>query len=181
MGKTSQTKKTSPHVQAQPRPNKPLIPRSRVRKPESSNLSKEPQPETWNPKHIELVLLVEDNEMVRNLIETMLNHLGYLVICAQDGFEAVQIFRHKANSIGFVLSDVSMPGKNGWQVLSELREIRSDIPVILVSGYHEGSIQPHKYTQKPHAFLFKPFTMAALQESIQNVMQSIKNHSLLST
>jgi len=177
MGKTSQAKKTSPHFQAQPRPNKPLIPRSRVRKPESNNLSKEPQPETWDPKHCELVLLVEDNEMVRNLVEQMLNHLGYLVICAQDGFEAVQLFRHKANSIGLVLSDVSMPGKNGWQVLSELKEVRSDIPVILASGYYEGSIQPPKHTQKPQAFLFKPFSMAALQESIQTVMQQKKVES----
>ncbi|MFO7803146.1 MAG: response regulator [Desulfovermiculus sp.] len=172
MGKTSQTQKTSLHAQTQSRPSKPLIPRSRVRKPASNNLSKDPQPKIWKPKHRELVLLVEDNEMVRNLVEKMLNHLGYLVICAQDGFEAVQIFRHKASSIGLVLSDVSMPGKNGWQVLSEIREFRSDIPVILASGYYEGSITPPKQTQEPHTFLLKPFTMAALQETIENVMQS---------
>lgn len=172
MGKTSQAGKSGPHVQAQPRPSKPLIPRSRAQKPVLRNLSKEPQQETWDLKHIELVLLVEDNEMVRNLIEKMLNSLGYLVICAQDGFEAVQIFRHKASSIGLVLSDVCMPGKNGWQVLSEMREIRSDIPVILASGYYERSIQPHKYTQQPQAFLPKPFTMAALKEAIETVTQS---------
>ena len=172
MGKTSQTKKTSSHVQAHPRPEKLHTPGPRVQKPASRDLSKEPQPETWDPKDIELVLLVEDNEMVRNLIEKMLNRLGYRVICAQDGFEALQIFRHKAGSIGLVLSDVSMPGKNGWQVLSEMREVRSDIPVILASGYYEASIHPHKYTHQPQAFLPKPFTMAALQKTIETVMQS---------
>ena len=172
MGKTSQTEKISSHVQAHPRPEKLHTPWPRVRKPESRNLSKEQQPETWDPKDIELVLLVEDNEMVRNLVENMLKYLGYRVICAQDGFEALQIFRNKSRSIGLVLSDISMPGKNGWQVLSEMREVRSDIPVILASGYYEVSIQPHKYTHKPHAFLPKPFTMSALNDTIQTVMQA---------
>ncbi len=172
MGKTSQTEKISSHVQAHPRPEKLHTPWPRARKSESRNLSKEHQPKTRDHKNIELILLVEDNEMVRNLVENMLKYLGYRVICAQDGFEALQIFRNKSRSIGLVLSDVSMPGKNGWQVLSEMREVRSDIPVILASGYYEVPIQPHKYTHKPHAFLPKPFTMSALSDTIQTVMQA---------
>ena len=121
-------------------------------------------------KHTESVLLVEDNEMVMNLVENMLKCLGYAVICAQDGFEAVHIFRQKAHAIGLILSDVSMPGKNGWQVLAETRTIRSDIPVILTSGYYEAPIRSPRVTHQPQAFLHKPFTLDALQRTIENVM-----------
>lgn len=79
------------------------------------------------------VLLIEDEEQVRKMARTMLTRLGYRVLEAKDGVEAVAIFQQHQNEIRFVLSDLTMPRMNGWEALAALRKLSPDIPVILSS------------------------------------------------
>ena len=81
------------------------------------------------------VLLVEDEEMVRGMATAMLKRLGFKVLEAKDGVEAVEVFRQRQNEIRLVLCNLSMPRMNGWETLTALRKLVPGVPVILAGGY----------------------------------------------
>jgi two-component system, cell cycle sensor histidine kinase and response regulator CckA len=110
-----------------------------------------------------LVLLVEDEPMVRNMAESMLKRLGYEVTTACDGSEAVDIFRERKYEFGLVLLDLNMPRMGGWETLSVLRTLRPDIPVVLASGYDEAQVMQGYHPERPQAFLHKPYRMKDLR------------------
>jgi PAS domain S-box-containing protein len=116
------------------------------------------------------VLLVEDEEMVREIGATMLTHLGFRVIEAKDGVEAVEVFRQHQGQIRCVLSDLTMPRMDGWETLTALRRLSPDIPVILSSGYDEAQVMAEKHPELPDAFLGKPYKIKGLQETINRVL-----------
>jgi CheY-like chemotaxis protein len=117
-----------------------------------------------------VVLLVEDNELVRTLVASMLKLLGHAAVCAKDAFEAAEVFNKRQNDIDVVLSDVVMPGKSGWDLLANLRKNGACTPVILTSGYYENPARPPKSAAQPQAFLHKPFTIKALEEALQHAV-----------
>ena len=83
------------------------------------------------------ILVVDDEYPVREVLVGALEHAGYSVVEACDGQEAGDVFRREGNSIDCVLLDLSMPKLDGEEVFAELREIRSDVRVILSSGFTE--------------------------------------------
>ncbi len=117
-----------------------------------------------------LVLLVEDDAAVRNVAKAMLERLGFAVLTAVNGVEAVEIFREKQADVRLVLSDLSMPRMNGWETLTALRNIRSDIPVILASGYDETQAMEGAHDDRPQAFLHKPYNWEALKNILGMVL-----------
>jgi CheY-like chemotaxis protein len=121
------------------------------------------------------VLLVEEEEMVREIGATMLTHLGFGVLEAKDGVEAVEVFRQHQDEIRCVLSDLTMPRMNGWDTLAALRKLSPDIPVILSSGYDEAQVMAEKHPELPDAFLGKPYQIKGLQETINRVL-AVKNN-----
>ena len=116
------------------------------------------------------VLLAEDTEGVRVICQIMLEQLGFKVLTAADGAEAVEIFRKKHKEIAFVLSDLSMPRMDGWETLRAIRNIRPDMVVIFASGYDEISAMRGHYTVLPQAFLQKPYKMANLKAILRKVL-----------
>ena len=120
------------------------------------------------------VLLVEDEEMVRNMATAMLKRLGFTVLEAKDGIEAVDLFRQHQNEIICVLSDLTMPRMNGWETLTALRKLAPDIPVILVSGYDEAHVMAGDHSELPQAFLGKPYKLKNLSDAISQVLISKK-------
>ena len=113
------------------------------------------------------VLLVEDEEPVRNVARIMLTRLGYAVLEAKDGAEAVEIFRQNKDEIRCVLSDLTMPFMDGWETLTALRKLSPDIPVILSSGYDEAQVIAGDHPERPNAFLGKPYQLKGLGEAIR--------------
>ena len=114
-----------------------------------------------------LVLVVDDEPTIRDIARTMLEErLGYKVITAGDGFEAVEIFRSRKDEFCLVLLDLSMPGMNGWETLSALRALRPDIPVVLASGYDEAQVMQGDHPDRPQAFLHKPYLTEDLREAL---------------
>jgi len=83
----------------------------------------------------ETVLVVDDEEMVIKVTKDMLAGLGYRVLTARSGPEALEIFESTSKGIDLVLLDMIMPGMNGEQIFEKLKEIRPDVRVILCSGY----------------------------------------------
>jgi CheY-like chemotaxis protein len=96
----------------------------------------------------------------------MLGHLGFKVIKAGHGLEAVEIFRERKDEISLVILDLTMPGMSGWETLEALRALRPDIPVVLASGYDEAKVMEGKRTELPQAFLHKPYSMADLKGAL---------------
>lgn len=116
------------------------------------------------------MLLVEDEAQVRHMAATMLTRLGFTVLEAPDGNEAVLMFQRRRDEIRCVLCDLTMPGMNGWETLTALRHLSPHLPVILTSGYDEGQVMAEPHPDRPDAFLHKPFSMKDLGAAIRRVL-----------
>ena len=112
------------------------------------------------------VLLVEDEEDVRKMTAHMLSSLGFTVLQAKDGIDAVEIFGQHKDEISCLFTDLSMPRMGGWKTIAALRAIRHDLPVILASGYDEASIMVGEHSELPDLFLRKPYAMNKLGDMI---------------
>jgi CheY-like chemotaxis protein len=112
------------------------------------------------------VLVVEDDEPVRKLAATMLTSLGFAVLTAQDGVEAVEIFQQHQGEIRCVLTDLTMPRRNGWETIAALRTLRADLPIILASGYDEATVMAGEHPERPQAILSKPYKLKDLRDAL---------------
>ncbi len=114
------------------------------------------------------VLLVDDEETVRGIGSEMLKELGFSVIKADDGREGVEAFRNNPD-ISFVILDLTMPHMDGEQCFRELRHIKSDVKVIMSSGYNEQEVT-QKFVGKGLAgFIQKPYKLSVLRETIHKI------------
>lgn len=119
-----------------------------------------------------LVLLIDDQAMIRNVVKSMLEKIGFEVLVAKDGVEGVEIFRENQPNVDVVISDLTMPRMNGWETMAALRAIWSDIPVVLSSAYDESqAMVGHQSEPEPQAFLRKPYHMEMLKATLVKVMQ----------
>jgi CheY-like chemotaxis protein len=121
------------------------------------------------------VLLVEDQDAVRNMAESMLKLIGYEVLAASGGAEAVDLLRANPDQIRCVITDLSMPGMDGWETLAALRKIQPHIPVILVSGYDEARVMKSNWSERPQVFLHKPYSMRDLEAAIDKALKNPVN------
>ncbi|HAA04611.1 MAG TPA: hypothetical protein DCE18_14795 [Syntrophobacteraceae bacterium] len=114
-----------------------------------------------------LVLLVDDEPMIRTMASALLARLGYGVIDARDGLDAVEKFRIRKDDFLLVILDLTMPLMDGWETLAALRAVRSDIPVVLSSGYDEAQVMRGHHSEQPQAFLRKPYGMKDLTAALR--------------
>ncbi|MRR38400.1 response regulator, partial [bacterium] len=112
------------------------------------------------------VLLAEDDAMVRKMTSAMLFRLGYDVVEATDGADAVEKFRMHGRDIDCVLLDITMPSLDGWEAMHAIRILRVDMPVILISGYDESLVMRADPADKPQAFIQKPFRINDLKTAM---------------
>jgi PAS domain S-box-containing protein len=118
----------------------------------------------------ETVLVVDDEEMVVNVTKDMLKGLGYSVLTARNGPEALESFKSGGERVDLVLLDMIMPGMNGEQTFEKLKEIRPDIRVILCSGYSLNGQAAGIMAKGCRAFLQKPFLISSLSRTIREVL-----------
>lgn len=124
-----------------------------------------------------LVLLVDDDPMIRIVANGQLKKLGYEVLEACDGIEAMEIFRTRNDDIALVLLDLSMPGKDGWETMAALRALRPDIPVIIASGYDEAQAMQGFPEEQPQAYLHKPYQITDLELAIKAARNTLLQKS----
>jgi CheY-like chemotaxis protein len=116
------------------------------------------------------ILIVEDDAGVRSLTRMMLGKLGYDVLTARDGMEAIETFEAHAHLIRLVISDLEMPRLGGWEVLAAIRRQRSELPVVLTSGHDaNGLIAAHQY-EFPPFMLNKPYTLETLHKVLESAL-----------
>ncbi len=116
------------------------------------------------------ILLVDDEETIRALGKRMLETLGFDVITAADGREAVELYRTRSRDIRVVLLDLTMPHMNGEETFRELRRLDTGVRVILSSGYMENDVASRFAGKGLAGFIQKPYTLTALAERLRLVL-----------
>jgi len=116
------------------------------------------------------VLLVDDEESVRQVASAMLVSCGFAVLAASDGSHAIAQFHQHQDDICCVLCNLTMPDMDGWQTIAALRQLAPDIPVVLTSGYDEDSVMVGDHPAWPQAFLSKPYHAKSLHAALSQAM-----------
>jgi len=116
------------------------------------------------------VLVVDDEDLVRNIARKALEHYGYTVLEAENGQSGVRLFRQYADEICLVLLDMMMPVMGGAEALEEIRRIRPDVPVIASSGYSESVAKERFGGRGLSAFLQKPYSARVLADYVKKVI-----------
>lgn len=122
------------------------------------------------PAGHETVLLVEDNEGVRDFTETILREAGYTVLSAQNGAEAIEISSRTAETIQLLVTDLVMPRMNGRELSQVLRSVRPEIKTLLVSGYTDDVMVSRGILDPSIGFLSKPFSPQTLLAKVRSVL-----------
>ena len=121
------------------------------------------------PKHApKTILLVEDNEVIRMVVQHILEEGGFEVLVASDAAGALQIEGNFPRIIHLLLSDVMMPGISGPELAKKLKALRPEMRVMLMSGYSEGML----ILNYGWYFIQKPFVPTALMGRVNDLLQS---------
>jgi two-component system, cell cycle sensor histidine kinase and response regulator CckA len=115
------------------------------------------------------VLLADDEESLRALGAMMLERLGFTVLTAVDGRDALELYRTRQSEISLVVLDLTMPHMDGAQAFGELRRINPDIRVILASGYSEEDVAARFAGKRLSGVLQKPYSLSKLRELLMKV------------
>jgi PAS domain S-box-containing protein len=122
------------------------------------------------PGGSETILMVEDSDSLRELNHELLQRMGYTVLVAEAGDEAIRIAEHHAETIDLLLTDVVMPRMNGRALAEALARSRPAIKVLYMSGYTDNVIVNQALLKPGVAFLQKPFTRELLARKVREVL-----------
>jgi PAS domain S-box-containing protein len=129
-----------------------------------------PEPRAITPSGTETVLLAEDDEAIRTLGARVLGALGYNVLVARTGGEALRIVAEYKGKIDLIATDVVMPEMNGSQLVERVLEARPGIRVLFMSGYTDDEVMRRGVIDGQTAFLQKPFTPDLLAHRVREVL-----------
>jgi len=120
------------------------------------------------------ILIVDDEKVVLDVLERILARLGYSTVVAHSGDTALELFSKEKDYFDLVMLDVLMPGKNGFQIAEEMRRIRPDQRIVLVTGMGENAINVKRgkaSSVEINEVLAKPFSF----EKIKSLVEEITN------
>jgi CheY-like chemotaxis protein len=119
-----------------------------------------------------LALVADDEESVRLFAREILRRHGLDVITAHDGREAIDLFEIHKDRLSIALIDLMMPHINGQEVLAHIRKNRSDLPVVLSSGFTETEIKERFTKEPPSSFIQKPYRSLDLVRIIKTLLDN---------
>jgi len=122
----------------------------------------------------EKILLVDDEDAIASMEEQMLARLGYSVVSRTSSVEALEAFRANPGKFDLVITDMAMPNMSGDKLASELIKIRSDIPILLCTGFSERMPVEKAEQMGIKGFLMKPIVRADLSNMIREVLDRFK-------
>ena len=117
------------------------------------------------------VLVIDDEEMVSNISRVMLERLGYHVLTARNGNEAIDITKNHEGVIDVAILDIVLPDMSGDVLHPIIKEARPDMKVIVCSGYAPNGAVQGILDAGARGFLQKPFTLNTLSEKLQEVLK----------
>lgn len=120
----------------------------------------------------EKILFVDDEKSIVSLVKTLLKRLGYQVEAKTNPVKALEVFSAKPDQFDLVITDMTMPYMTGDKLAHAVKEIRSDVPVILCTGFSE-KVDTHKEDLEIDGFLMKPFEKAKLAITVRRVLDEV--------
>lgn len=130
----------------------------------------EDEPEPIAAEGAETILLVDDEESIRDLVQSYFSDVGYQVHLAGNGEEALEIYRRHTGRIDLVILDLGMVGMGGHKCLEEILAINPQAKVIIASGYTTDDQDRQALSAGAAAFVGKPFRLSELQKTVRNVL-----------
>lgn len=138
-------------------------------KPEKKIVEKEP---TVTGDGSVVILLVDDERQIQKLVSTYLAHQGYSVIPVFDGETAVRIFREAKKRPDLVILDLGMPGMSGWDCFRKLRDLDSELKVLVATGYAEKEVLERALSEGVSDLTFKPYVLKELSNKVHELLNS---------
>jgi PAS domain S-box-containing protein len=132
-------------------------------------VSESPEPPAEGGK--ETLLLVEDETPVRESVRRLLERHGYTVIEARDGADALQLYDRNGGAIDLVLTDVTMPGIGGYELVQQLRARHPQLRVLFMSGYAEKAMVSNGVGRSGMGYVEKPFSVETLMRRLREVLE----------
>ena len=138
-----------------------------------------PAPASVNPfprANGELILIADDQDSVRELLETILTNHGYRTVTAVDTADAVAVLTARRDEITAIISDMHMPKTGDNTVAGHLRAVRPDVPILFMSGLE--SVEDGRTPRPPHSadpFLLKPFRPVTLLQAVHRLLHSSRS------
>jgi CheY-like chemotaxis protein len=120
----------------------------------------------------ETILVVEDEELVRQMIREILERYGYGVLEAGSGGEAVDLCSRHQGTIHLMLTDVVMPGINGVELSKRMAPMQPEMKVLFMSGYTANAIAHQGVLDPGVSFIHKPFSISSLAHKVREVLGS---------
>jgi len=140
--------------------------------PVTSNKVTEELVEESLVKGDDTILIVDDEDYIRDLLKTHLEYLGYTILLARDGLEAVRIYKDKHKTINLVLLDMIMPKLPGKETFLQLKKINSKAKVLIISGFSKGEKAEEVLSDGAMGFIHKPFNFSKLSRVINEALQN---------
>lgn len=122
------------------------------------------------------ILLVDDDEFLLMATGALLERMGFTLLTAKDGLEAVEVFQRHGNDIRCVITDLTMPRMDGWETLTALRQLAPTLPVILSSGYDKAQVMSGPHPDFPQGFLSKPYSLQQLRDALGCALVVAERH-----
>lgn len=111
------------------------------------------------------ILVVDDEPVLCSVLQRMLSKLGYHVITANNGMEALQIFSHM--KIDLVITDLRMPKMDGWELMQRIKKISGTVPVVLITGYHSMYSRDMAEDSMADGYISKPFSFVQIKQIVE--------------
>jgi PAS domain S-box-containing protein len=146
------------------------LPRSR--KAMGSLAHSKPEMVEEPPSGSETILLIEDNDRVRELARLALQQRGYAVLEAENGTQALQLAAHHSGSIHMLLADVVLPGLSGMALVEQLVQVKPGLKTLFMSGYADETIAYHGLLEPGATLLQKPFSPMTLARKVRAVLDA---------
>lgn len=115
------------------------------------------------------ILLVEDDEHIREIAKTMLGRLGYDVLEASDGVQALEVYRNHTADISLVITDIGMPVMDGYDLFRELKNCDPKLPVIVASGFGDAVVTSRIPQDEIAGFINKPYNYSKLRKALEKI------------
>ena len=128
------------------------------------------------PGGSETILLVDDEEAIRSFAKQALSMVGYRILTASSGEEAIETYLSKVNDIDLVMTDLGMPGMGGHKLLRRLLEIDANVKVIIASGYSENAQAKETLEQGAKGYIGKPYHLSHLLQKVREVLDGDNTH-----
>ncbi|MGA9406495.1 MAG: response regulator [Bacteroidota bacterium] len=117
-----------------------------------------------------MILIVEDNDTMRELLKTFLQSDGHNVISAHDGAEAVELYKTEGKKIELVITDIEMPNLNGVEAYRQIKKMNPEAKVIFVSGVLNTQLEEQLQREGIQGFLRKPYAPTDMLAKVREIL-----------